>query len=123
MVMRIKILMVKKNIKTVSQLARLSGVPYTTLTKVFRGENGNTKLDTLKSIRTALGCTLDYLIYGTDDNASDKHTFSSIIPSAILELWVQLDHEQQSDASDLFVGIMRGMLKHDNRKKTSQQEV
>jgi DNA-binding Xre family transcriptional regulator len=47
------------------QLARLSGVPYTTIDSFYKKGYMNMKLSTLQKLSKFSGCSMDYL--GTDD--------------------------------------------------------
>lgn len=60
-------LMKEKNINK-SQLAKESGVPYTTIDGFYKKGTENIKLSTLKKLVTYFGCSLDYL---ADDDVPD----------------------------------------------------
>lgn len=49
-----------------AEIARLSGIPYTTIDGLFKKGDENTKLSTLKKLAKLIGCTLDEL---TDNDA------------------------------------------------------
>lgn len=55
-----------------SDIARLSGIPYTTLKGFYDKGDGNIKLSTLKKLKNLLDCTLDELV-GVKDS---DNTFS-----------------------------------------------
>ena len=44
-----------------ADIARLSGIPYTTIDGLFKKGDENTKLSTLKKLARLIGCTLDEL--------------------------------------------------------------
>ena len=45
-----------------ADIARLSGIPYTTIDGLFKKGDENTKLTTLKKLAKLIGCTLDELV-------------------------------------------------------------
>ena len=53
-----------------AELARESGVPYTTIDGFYKKGSENAKLSTLKKICTYFGCSLDYL---ADDNVQNSN--------------------------------------------------
>lgn len=56
---------VKKNANmTNEELAQKSGVPVGTINKIFSGDTKEPKLPALMSIASALGTSVDYLVYG-----------------------------------------------------------
>lgn len=57
----------EKNL-TNEQLSKLSGVPKSTIAKITSGLTPSPKLETLKALSTALGCTLDDF----DDNKTNS---------------------------------------------------
>jgi DNA-binding Xre family transcriptional regulator len=61
---KLDILMKEKNINK-AELARESGVPYTTIDGFYKKGSENAKLSTLKKLCTYFECSLDYL---ADDN-------------------------------------------------------
>lgn len=63
---KLDILMNRKNINK-AELARESGVPYTTIDGLYKKGSDNVKLSTLKKICAYFGCSLDYL---ADDNVT-----------------------------------------------------
>lgn len=46
----------------IADIARLSGIPYTTIKGLYEKGDENIKLSTLKKLRTLLNCTLDELV-------------------------------------------------------------
>ncbi|MBR1590393.1 MAG: helix-turn-helix transcriptional regulator [Acidaminococcaceae bacterium] len=46
----------------ISDIARLSGVPYTTIKGLYDKGDENVKLSTLKKLRSLMNCTLDELV-------------------------------------------------------------
>ena len=67
---KLDLLMEERNINK-AQLARESGVPYTTIDGFYKKGADNAKLSTLKKLCSYFGCTLDYL---ADDDSSDQPT-------------------------------------------------
>ena len=65
---KLDILMKERNINK-AELARESGVPYTTIDGFYKKGSENAKLSTLKKLCAYLGCSLDYL---ADDTVSDE---------------------------------------------------
>ena len=65
---KLDILMKEKNINK-AELARESGVPYTTIDGFYKKGSENAKLSTLKKLCAYFGCTLDFL---ADDNVSEE---------------------------------------------------
>ena len=63
---RLNDLAAKKGYENNSQLAKASGVPYTTLDNFYRNGYENAKLSTLKKLASCLGCSLEYLVNGED---------------------------------------------------------
>ena len=73
----------------------------------------------LIKIADILDCTTDYLLGRTNTQipAIQPHQLTNIMPERVVSLWSELDPEQQWEATELFVGIMTAMLRHDNRAK------
>lgn len=67
---KLDLLMKNRNINK-ADLARESGVPYTTIDGFYKKGSENAKLSTLKKLCTYFNCTLDYL---TDDTLNDQPT-------------------------------------------------
>ena len=67
---KLDLLMEERSINK-AQLARESGVPYTTIDGFYKKGADNAKLSTLKKLCAYFGCTLDYL---ADDDSSDQPT-------------------------------------------------
>ena len=51
----------QKHNYTKADVAKLSGIPYTTIDGLFKKGDENTKLSTLKKLSAFMGCTLDEL--------------------------------------------------------------
>jgi repressor LexA len=66
---KLNALMSEKNINR-TELAKGSGVPYTTISSFYEKGTDNIKLSTLKRLSSYLGCSLDYLV---DDTVTDKN--------------------------------------------------
>ena len=69
---KLDFLMYEKHINK-ADLARNSGIPYTTIDGFYKKGTENTKLSTLKKLCAYFNCTLDYL---ADDNV-DNSLFST----------------------------------------------
>ena len=67
---KLDLLMKDRNINK-ADLARESGVPYTTIDGFYKKGSENAKLSTLKKLCTYFNCTLDYL---ADDTVNDQPT-------------------------------------------------
>ena len=67
---KLDLLMKERNINK-ADLARESGVPYTTIDGCYKRGSENAKLSTLKKLCTYFNCTLDYL---ADDDVGDQPT-------------------------------------------------
>ena len=67
---KLDLLMKERNINK-AELARESGVPYTTIDGFYKKGSDNAKLSTLKKICAYFGCSLDFL---ADDNVREEPT-------------------------------------------------
>ena len=67
---KLDLLMKERNINK-ADLARKSGVPYTTIDGFYKKGSENAKLSTLKKLCTYFNCTLDYL---ANDTVNDQPT-------------------------------------------------
>ena len=67
---KLDLLMKERNINK-ADLARESGVPYTTIDGFYKKGSENAKLSTLKKLCTYFNCTWDYL---ADDDVGDQPT-------------------------------------------------
>lgn len=63
---RLEYLMKRNGIKNNSELARESGIPYTTIDGFYKKGSDNIKLSTLKKLAKCLHCSLDYLTEDSD---------------------------------------------------------
>lgn len=70
---KLDMLMKERNINK-AELARESGVPYTTIDGFYKKGSENAKLSTLKKLCTYFNCSLDYL---ADDSVSNVHTIAA----------------------------------------------
>lgn len=70
---KLDILMKKRNINK-AELARESGVPYTTIDGFYKKGSENAKLSTLKKLCSYFDCSLDYL---ADDNVNEPRTMAA----------------------------------------------
>ena len=67
---KLDLLMAERKINK-AELARESGVPYTTIDGFYKKGSENAKLSTLKKLCSYFGCTLDYL---ADDDIKEQPT-------------------------------------------------
>ncbi|MBQ7321246.1 MAG: LexA family transcriptional regulator [Clostridia bacterium] len=67
---RIKKLKSQKKI-TNDQLAVMTGIPLGTLSKLLAGISDSPKLSNMVAICDALGCSLDYIVKGTEENTNN----------------------------------------------------
>lgn len=65
---KLDLLMKEKNINK-AELARESGIPYTTIDGFYKKGTENAKLSTLKKLCAYFNCSLDFL---ADDNISEE---------------------------------------------------
>ena len=70
---KLDILMKERNINK-AELARQSGVPYTTIDGFYKKGSENAKLSTLKKLCSYFDCSLDYL---ADDNVNEPRTMAA----------------------------------------------
>ena len=55
---------------TNEQLSELTGIPLGTLSKILAGISDSPKLVNIVAIADALGCTLDYIVSGVNENTN-----------------------------------------------------
>lgn len=70
---KLDLLMKEKNINK-AELARESGVPYTTIDGFYKKGSENAKLSTLKKLCAYFGCSLDFL---ADDDVEEPTTLAA----------------------------------------------
>ena len=70
---KLDILMKERNINK-AELARESGVPYTTIDGFYKKGSENAKLSTLKKLCSYFDCSLDYF---ADDNVNEPRTMAA----------------------------------------------
>lgn len=87
---RMESLMKQKGISNNSELSRLSGVPYTTIDGFYKKGTDNMKLSTLRKICSCLGCSLDFLITGLEE---DTEVFLTPEDSGLLDMYKDLSDE------------------------------
>ena len=80
---RVKEIKKKKNITT-DMLAETSGIAKGTLNKLLTGQTKNPALDTVEKIAAALGSSVSYIAYGTEENSD---------PEGIFEKYSKLDRK------------------------------
>ena len=86
---RIKRLKNEKKI-TNDQLAEMTGIPLSTLSKILAGISDSPKLVNIVAIAEALGCSLDYLISGNPENTNNYTLSGQEI--RMVETFRQLDN-------------------------------
>jgi transcriptional regulator with XRE-family HTH domain len=88
---RLRTLALDKGFENNSQLAKASGVPYTTLDNFYRIGYDNAKLSTLKKLAACLGCSLDYLVDGESTEVcaapTEQEIRRLIVPYRQLDDW------------------------------------
>ena len=92
-----------------AEIARLSGIPYTTIDGLFKKGDENTKLSTLKKLAKLIGCTLDELT----DSAATKNSYYTNPETAILaqqihddpNLRILLDASKDLEPEDIKVVV------------------
>lgn len=67
-------LLMKERKMSKADLARESGVPYTTIDGFYKKGSDNAKLSTLKKLSNYFGCSLDYL---ADDDEAEPQTLAA----------------------------------------------
>ena len=72
---RLEFLMMRNGIRNKSELARLSGIPYTTVDGFYKKGTDNIKLSTLRKLAKCLHCSLDYLTEESDYD--EPHTLAA----------------------------------------------
>ena len=63
---RLEYLMRRNGINNKSELAKVSGIPYTTIDGFYKKGTDNIKLSTLRKLAKCLHCSLDYLTEDSD---------------------------------------------------------
>lgn len=71
---KLDMLMAKKKINK-AELARESGIPYTTIDGFYKKGTDNAKLSTLKKLSAYFGCSIDYL---ADDSISEDTSVGTL---------------------------------------------
>ena len=81
-----------------ADVARLSGVPYTTIDGLYKKGDENTKLSTLRKLANYIGCTIDELTGGSTAKDS-RYNLDSETAKLIKELSNNPDLRNLIDAS------------------------
>lgn len=81
-------LLIKEKGITLADVARESGVPYTTIKSLYDKGYENAKLSTLKKLADYFGCSLDYI-------ADDNTTIAAHLPEG-----VELTEEEKNQLND-----------------------
>lgn len=92
---------------TNEELSKSSGIPFGTINKILSGDTQEPKLPALMAIASALGTSVDYLVYGASNSAS---VIQKIKPE---EEQLLADYR---DASEEIRGAAAGML-HDSAER------
>jgi transcriptional regulator with XRE-family HTH domain len=98
---KLDLLMKEKNINK-AELARESGVPYTTIDGFYKKGSENAKLSTLKKLCAYFGCSLDFL---ADDDVDEPTTIAA-----------HLDAEDLTDAEMADVAKYIAFIKSNRTK-------
>ena len=77
---RLDYLMEKQGIKTKAELAKLSGIPYTTIDGFYKKGSDNIKLSTLRKLASFLECSLDFLADESSDVSPDLLAIDGLTP-------------------------------------------
>lgn len=111
----------KESGMTIQQVADLSGVPLSTLNKLFAGRTEDPKLDTIRSVVHAMGYTLNDL----EDNVEAKESpgTAEAIPgdqdeAVIMNFVGELSEDQQ----ELLIVLLQKMIEQNQRKLSSHPE-
>lgn len=83
--------LMKKNNLTKASLARLSGIPYTTIDGFFKKGYENTKLSTLKQLSVFFNVSLDYLV--AQDNITDNIILTDKYEKCLIENYRNLSEQ------------------------------
>lgn len=71
---------VKKQSRITNEdLSKLSGIPLGTINKIFSGDTQEPKLPAFMSIASALGTSVDYLVYGLSREAELKEDEEQLV--------------------------------------------
>jgi DNA-binding Xre family transcriptional regulator len=102
---KLDLLMNEKGINR-AELARESGIPYTTISSFYDKGTDNVKLSTLRKLADYFDCSLDYLV---DDNVTEKKAGIPIKPTTVaahLPDGVELTEEEQQDLDEYIQFIL-----------------
>lgn len=79
---RIDQLMAKNGIKTKAELSRLTEIPYTTIDGFYKKGTDRIKLSTLQKLCDVLGCSIDYLASGKDQEKKNSAAIDDLVDAA-----------------------------------------
>ena len=99
---RIDALMANRQIKNRSELARLSGIPYTTIDGIYKKPVDNITLKTLRRLADFFGCTIDFLVSGLE---GEKEIFFTPEDHILLVNYKELNAEGRRKVRDYAVDI------------------
>lgn len=91
-----------------AELARESGVPYTTIDGFYKKGSENAKLSTLKKLCAYFGCTLDYL---ADDNVDNPVSPDTILYTDDTGLLVERYSQLNNDSKKRLQAYTENLLK------------
>jgi transcriptional regulator with XRE-family HTH domain len=85
----------RMNLKNI-ELAKLSGIPNSTLADILRGKTERISLEAAKSLADTLGCTIDYLISEDEETpawetSNDEELFLLKEEAELITIYRQLD--------------------------------
>lgn len=111
----------KESGMTIQQVADLSGVPLSTLNKLFAGRTEAPKLDTIRSVVHAMGYTLDDL---EDDvkTARSPGTAEAIPGDQDEAVIMNFVGELSEDQQELLIVLLQKMIEQNQRKLSSHPE-
>lgn len=90
-------MLMKERRITKAELARESGIPYTTITSLYDKGYENAKLSTLKRLADYFGCSLDYI---ADDDVEERDYRKPTTIAAHIPKGVELTDEDMKQIND-----------------------
>lgn len=82
----LKNLMAAKNISSLRDLAKKTGVPHSTIASYLRG-GGSGKPEHILALAKFFSCSMEYLLFGKDDRPT---TFTDVATEEIFDGWLQV---------------------------------
>jgi len=108
---KLDMLMREKGI-TKANLARESGIPYTTIASLYDKGYENAKLSTQRKLANYFGCSLDFI---ADDNVDERGTKKTTAIAALLPEEVELTEEEMKQINDFIQFIVSKRKKEQKR--------